>query len=161
MTAMDISQRFYHSLFETNDGDRIKLCLQCASCSGICPLGGAMEFHPRMIIAAMHAGMLEEVIDDDSVWMCVSCYACTQICPQKIPVTRGLMTRTKEELVLANNVPSELKDALKKSQRYGNPFGESPRKRANWTNSVEPEIPIMAKAKRPVDVLWFVQIEGV
>lgn len=156
MTAMDISQRFYESLFETIDGDRIKLCLQCASCSGICPFGGMMEFHPRMIIAKMHAGLLDEVVDDDSVWMCVSCYACTQICPQKIPVTSGLMTRTKEELVLANNVPSELKDALKKSQRYGNPMGESPRKRANWAKHVIPEIPIMAKAKRPVDVLWFV-----
>jgi Fe-S oxidoreductase/predicted DNA-binding transcriptional regulator YafY len=156
MTAMDISQRFYNSLFETIDGERIKTCLQCASCSGICPLGGMMEFHPRMIIAAMRAGMFEEVIKDDSVWMCVSCYACTQVCPQQIPVTRGLMTRTKEELVLANNVPSELKDALKNSQRYGNPLGESPRKRANWTKSVEPEIPIMAKANRPVDVLWFV-----
>ena len=66
------------------------------------------------------------------------------------------MTRTKEELLLAGNIPTELQDALENSQRYGNPLGESPRKRANWTADLDFEVPIMRKAKRPVDVLWFV-----
>jgi Fe-S oxidoreductase len=66
------------------------------------------------------------------------------------------MTRAKEELLLSGNIPKELQGALKNSQRYGNPLGESPRKRANWAKGLEPEIPIMRKAKRPVDVLWFV-----
>ena len=59
-------------------------------------------------------------------------------------------------MILAGNVPTELQDALEKSQRYFNPLGESPRKRAEWTEGLEHEVPIMAKAKRKVDVLWFV-----
>jgi len=90
------------------------------------------------------------------VWMCVSCYACTQVCPSQIPVTPGLMTTIKEELLLAGNVPSELHTALQNSQRYGNPLGESPRKRADWINGIQPEVKILAKVKKPVDVLWFV-----
>jgi Fe-S oxidoreductase len=66
------------------------------------------------------------------------------------------MTRTKEEMLLAGNIPSELQDALMNTQRYGNPLGESPRKRANWSEGLAPEVTIMMKAKRPVDVLWFV-----
>jgi Fe-S oxidoreductase len=66
------------------------------------------------------------------------------------------MTRAKEELLLAGNVPTELQDALMNSQRYGNPLGESPRKRSAWIEGIQPEIPILRKAKRPVDVLWFV-----
>ena len=115
-----------------------------------------MEFPPRRMIAAIRADMFEEVLKTDSAWMCVACYACTEVCPQKIPIAAGLMTRVKEELLLTGNVPAELQDALENSGRYDNPLGESPRKRAEWTKGIEPEIPIMAKAKRPVDVLWFV-----
>jgi Fe-S oxidoreductase len=115
-----------------------------------------MEYPPGKMIAYMRAGIFEQVLDSDSVWMCVSCYACTQVCPSKIPITNGLMTRSKEELLLAGNVPSELQNALRSSQRYGNPLGESPRKRAAWVKGLDPEITIMRKARRPVDVLWFV-----
>jgi Fe-S oxidoreductase len=104
----------------------------------------------------MRADLFEKVLEADSVWMCVSCYACSEVCPANIPLTPGLMTRVKEELLLAGNVPNELQDALMNSQRYGNPMGESPRKRADWSKGLAPEVPILRLAKRPVDVLWFV-----
>ncbi len=147
---------FYNSLFDVADGEKIKTCLQCADCSGVCPFGYLMDFPPGRMIAWMRAGILDEMLESDSAWMCVSCYACTEVCPKNIPLTPGLMTRAKEELVLAGNIPAELQSALEFSQRYGNPLGESPRKRADWTTDLDFEVPIMRKAKRPVDVLWFV-----
>ena len=147
---------FYTSLFEVDDGERIRACLQCGTCSGACPFGYLMGFPPGRMIAYLRAERFENVLASDSVWMCVSCYACTTVCPKEIPLTPGLMTRAKEELLLAGNVPTELQDALMNSQRYGNPMGESPRKRAEWTNSLDFEIPTMREAKRAVDVLWFV-----
>ena len=150
------SQSFYESLHDMLDGERIRICLQCSACSGICPHGLAMEYHPRKMIALLRAGLFDAVLESDSIWMCVSCYACTEVCPAKIPVTAGLMTRTKEEMLLAGNVPPELQGALERSQRYGNPLGESPRRRADWAKDLKPEIPIMARAQRPVEVLWFV-----
>jgi len=140
----------------TPDGETLRKCLQCGSCSGACPFGYVMEFPPHGMIAALRADMFDELVGADTVWMCVSCYACTEVCPAKIPVTAGLTTRIKEELILAGNVPAELQDALEKTQRYFNPLGESPRKRSEWATGLEPEVAIMAKAKRPVDVLWFV-----
>jgi len=150
------TKTFYDSLFDIAEGENIKTCLQCADCSGICPFGYLMDFPPGRMIAFMRAGMLDEMLESDSVWMCVSCYACTEVCPKNIPLTPGLMTRAKEELLLAGNIPTELQSALEFSQRYGNPLGESPRKRAEWTKKLDFEIPILRKAKRPVDVLWFV-----
>jgi Fe-S oxidoreductase len=100
--------------------------------------------------------MFENVLKTDTVWMCISCYACTEVCPKQIPLTPGLMTRAKEQLILAGNIPTELQSALEFSQRYGNPFGESPRKRAQWAKGITPEVPIMRKASQPVNVLWFV-----
>jgi len=154
--APSFSQTFFQSLYEVENGERFKTCLQCGSCSGVCPFGYLMEFPPGRMIAGLRAEEFELVMDTDTVWMCVSCYACVQICPSKIPITTGLMTRTKEELLLAGNVPSELQSALENSQRYGNPLGESPRKRADWAAGFEPQVTLLGRDKRPVDVLWFV-----
>jgi Fe-S oxidoreductase len=154
--SRSFSKTFFESLYDLADGDRFKSCLQCATCSGACPFGYLMDFPPGRMISYLRADLFDMVLLKDTVWMCVSCYACTEVCPAKIPVTPGLMTRTKEELLLAGNIPAELQEALEKSQRYGNPLGESPRKRADWAKDLSPEVPIMAKARRPVEVLWFV-----
>jgi Fe-S oxidoreductase len=155
--ALDTSTEFLRQIVETiPDGERIKMCLQCGACSGACPFGFVMVYPPHGMIAAMRAGLIDDVLACDTAWMCVSCYACTQVCPAKIPVTLGLPTRVKEEMLLAGNVPTELQDALEKAGRYFNPLGESPRKRAEWAEGLDPEVPILAKTKEPVDVLWFV-----
>ena len=150
------SETFYNSLFEVAEGERIRTCLQCATCSGVCPFGYIMDFPPGKMIALLRADMFENVLKTDTVWMCISCYACTEVCPKKIPLTPGLMTRAKEQLLLEGNIPTELQSALEFSQRYGNPLGESPRKRAQWAKGITPEVPIMRKVSQPVDVLWFV-----
>jgi len=150
------NEAFYTSLYEVLDGERVRTCLQCGTCSGVCPFGYLMDFPPGRMVAALRAGIFDRVMDTDTVWMCVSCYACAQECPSKIPLTAGLMTRAKEELLLAGNIPTELQSALENSQRYSNPLGESPRKRAEWAKGIQPEVTIMRQAKRPVEVLWFV-----
>jgi Fe-S oxidoreductase len=156
-TTQEISTEFLEKLITSvPDGERIRLCLQCGSCSGVCPFGHVMDFPPHGMIAHLRAGIFDKVLKSDTAWMCISCYACTQICPANIPVTAGLTTSLKEELILAGEVPTELQEALENTQRYFNPLGESPRKRAEWAAGLEPEVKIMRVAKEPVDVLWYV-----
>ncbi len=112
--------------------EKLKSCIQCGDCSSICPVGYLMDFPPSKIISALRAEIYPRVLSSDSVWFCVACSACTAVCPAQIPVTTGLMTRTKEELLMEGRVPEELKKALESTQRYGNPLGESPRKRTDW-----------------------------
>ena len=64
------------------------------------------------MIAHLRANQFDRVLHSDSVWLCVSCFACAEVCPAKIPLTAGMMTRAKEELLLAGNVPAELQEAL-------------------------------------------------
>jgi Fe-S oxidoreductase len=152
-----VEHSFYEQVLEaTPDGERLRLCLQCGDCSGICPFGYLMVHPPSRMIAHLRADRFDKVLGNDTVWLCVSCYACTAVCPAQIPLTPGLMARTKEELILAGNVPAELQSALENSQRYGNPLGESPRKRADWATGITPEIKILGKVRKEVDVLWFV-----
>lgn len=150
------SETFYSSLFDVTDGERIRTCLQCATCSGACPFGYLMDFPPGKMIGLLRADKFDKVLDSDTIWMCVSCFACTEFCPKNIPLTPGLLTRAKEELLLAGTIPQELQEAFEYSQRYGNPLGESPRKRADWAEDLTPDIMILRKGKRPVDILWFV-----
>lgn len=162
MTMAPASQRlsfndnFYASLQKLPEGERILACLQCGTCSGVCPYGYLMDYPPSKMISALRAGMFDRVMRSDQVWMCVSCFACTRSCPAMIPLTLGLMTRAKEELLLAGNVPNELRDALENSQRYGNPMGESPRRRAAWIRGIDPPVKIMSQGGGSVDYLWFV-----
>jgi len=158
MSVTEAAERsFYAKVLEaTPTGERLRLCLECGNCSGICPFGYLMAYPPSRMIAMLRAGRFDKLLETDTIWMCVSCFACTAGCPSKVPLTFGLMTSIKEELLLAGNVPAELHTALQNSQRYGNPLGESPRKRSDWINGIQPEVKILAKAKQPVDLLWFV-----
>ena len=137
-------------------GDRLKLCLQCGMCSGICPYGFAMDYAPRSLIAALRANDLALILESDLIWLCVSCFACTSVCPSQIPLTRGLMARLKTEMLHRGKVPYELQIALENTRRYGNTLGESSRKRPAWASDLTPPVALMAETKGPVDVLWFV-----
>jgi Fe-S oxidoreductase len=158
MSATEVAERsFYAKVLEAAPrGERLRLCLECGDCSGICPFGYLMLYPPSRMIAMLRADRFSKLLETDTVWMCVSCYACTEVCPSQVPLTPGLMTSIKEELILAGNVPAELHTALQNSQRYGNPLGESPRKRADWATGIQPEVKILGKVKHPVDILWFI-----
>src|SRR5512143_1169868 len=131
----------------------LRACIQCGMCSGACPFGFLMDYPPTRAIAALRAGTFPRVIASDTIWLCVACSACTTVCPTQIPLTQNLMTWTKEERVLAGAIPEELQQALENSQRYGNPQGESPRKRTDWTRGIESLVPVMGRDTRAADVL--------
>jgi heterodisulfide reductase subunit C len=69
------------------DGERIRQCIQCGTCTGSCPVSYAMDISPRRVIALYRAGELEPVLRSNTIWMCASCYACTVRCPVGIRIT--------------------------------------------------------------------------
>jgi len=140
----------------TPQGDRIKYCLQCGTCSGICPHGFAMDTLPRRLIAALRVHEFGQLVTNETGWLCVSCFACTEACPADIPLTQGLMSYMKSQLMLRGVIPGELKTAFENSRRYGNVMGESPRKRSDWTLGLPFPVPVLAQHRKPVDVLWYV-----
>ncbi len=68
-------------------GDAIWDCLQCGTCSAICPVSIYMDKTPRRIIGLIRGGFRDEVLGSLSIWICTSCYACTVECPEKIRIT--------------------------------------------------------------------------
>ncbi len=69
------------------EGEWVKMCMQCGVCSGSCPLGPHWDHPPQEIFMMIRANKREEVLTSNTMWCCVSCYFCTTRCPQNIPIT--------------------------------------------------------------------------
>ncbi len=146
------------TLLQTPAGRRMMTCIQCGTCGGTCPYGDYMEFSPRRVISMLRRGFIDEVIKSDSLLRCVACYACMAKCPRGIRLTDVLLPLVKEQvLITRTEMPAEFQKSLENMNRYGNPMGESPRKRAAWTATAGTKIPLLPELKREVDVLWFVE----
>jgi Fe-S oxidoreductase len=146
------------NLLATPEGRELLSCIQCGTCAGTCPYGDVMDYPPRRVIGLLREGMLEEVLASESLLNCVSCYACMAKCPRGLHLTDVLLPLVKEQVfVRLPEVPAELQKALANTLRYGNPMGESARKRAAWTATAGVPVRVLAQDPRPVDVLWFVE----
>ena len=146
------------NLLATPEGQRLMSCIQCGTCAGTCPYGEHMDFPPRRLINMLRNGLLEEVFRSESLLRCVSCYACMTKCPRGIRLSDVLLPLVKEQtLINQPEIPAELQKTLQNTLRYGNPMGESSRKRVAWKVTAKVPVPVMAELHRPVDVLWFVE----
>jgi heterodisulfide reductase subunit C len=86
----DLRAAFWDQVESFPEGDKIKLCLQCGTCTGSCPVSYAMDITPRQTIALFRAGMVEDILRSRAIWLCASCYSCTVRCPVGIKVTDTL-----------------------------------------------------------------------
>ncbi len=79
---------FLHEVEEkVDDGDWVKMCMQCGVCAGSCTFGPDWEHTPQKIFMMIRAGKREEVLTSSSMWMCTSCYNCMVRCPRELPIT--------------------------------------------------------------------------
>jgi len=136
---------------------KIASCIQCGVCSGSCPVGSVMDFAPRMAIAALRARDPERVVVSNTPWLCVGCLTCVTRCPASVEIAEDLFPAIREAVVTqGTDVPDELQDVFESTARYGNPLGQSRRRRAAWARDVTPPVTLLSKAEEPVDILWLV-----
>lgn len=69
------------------EGEWVRMCMQCGVCSGSCPLGPYWDHPPQEIFMMIRANKREEVLSSRSMWMCTSCYNCIVRCSREIPIT--------------------------------------------------------------------------
>jgi heterodisulfide reductase subunit C len=86
----ELRAAFWDQVSSFPEGHKIKLCLQCGTCTGTCPVSYAMDITPRQIVALFRAGHVEDILRSRAIWLCASCYSCTVRCPVGIKVTDTL-----------------------------------------------------------------------
>ncbi|MCP4283118.1 MAG: 4Fe-4S dicluster domain-containing protein [Gammaproteobacteria bacterium] len=92
------------------EGEWVKMCMQCGVCAGSCPLGNAWEHPPQELFMMIRAGKREQVLSSESMWMCTSCYNCIARCPRGLPITHimhGLAHYAKRLGLVPKNQPTQ------------------------------------------------------
>ena len=92
-------------------------------------------------------------VQPEELWACCACRACEEICPVFVQHPR-LIVDLRRHLVDQGQVDEGLQDALMNFQRYGNSFGQSPRKRPDWAKPLD--FKLKDARKEEVEYLWFV-----
>jgi len=83
----ELRDAFWEQVETIPNGEKIKDCIQCGTCTGACPISYMMDITPRQVVALFRAGHLEEILRSRTIWICASCYSCRVRCPQGILVT--------------------------------------------------------------------------
>ncbi len=69
------------------EGEWVRMCMQCGVCAGSCPMGPHWEHPPQEIFMMIRANKRDEVLGSSSMWFCTSCYNCIARCPRGLPIT--------------------------------------------------------------------------
>jgi heterodisulfide reductase subunit C len=83
----DCDPKFAADIKKVPGCEKLDSCIQCGTCSGVCPLSIYMDMPPRRIMNLVRYGFKKEVMHSNTIWLCSSCYACTVECPREIKVT--------------------------------------------------------------------------
>lgn len=83
----ELDPQFARIIASVPGGDKLYSCIQCGTCSGMCPMSPYMDHTPRQIIAMIRAGFKGDVLSSYTTWLCASCYSCTVECPKEIKIT--------------------------------------------------------------------------
>jgi len=150
----DYTPELMDKVTDIEGGESFGWCYQCAQCVPVCPVDIVGDYGPRKIVRKVQTGM--DLLQSPDLWQCTTCMNCLRVCPKEVNMI-DIMPAVREQAVLDGNVPQELQDVFEKTFEYGNPMGESPRKRAEWIQDAGVEVPILKELGRAVDVLWFVE----
>lgn len=69
-------------------GENVKGCMQCATCSGMCPMAHEMDYTPRKVMHIAQLGLSDKLLGINSYWKCASCHACSVQCPRGIDIAK-------------------------------------------------------------------------
>ena len=104
--------------------EQLESCIQCGTCSGVCPLSIYMDYTPRQVMELVRSDFKNEVLRSHTIWLCASCYACTVECPRQIRIT-DIMYELKQRAMHEGVYPQEISHpragsgVLKMAHKYG------------------------------------------
>jgi Fe-S oxidoreductase len=112
-----------------------RLCFNCGSCTGVCPLSQIHPGFPRKVLRQGQLGITD--FESEDTWACATCKACVPQCPRGVEIIDYMKSvrRTVIESGIGH-LPKSLRRAMTNLVGAGNPFGEPPENRAVWATEM-------------------------
>lgn len=94
-------------------GENVHKCMQCGTCSAVCPMVPSMRLTTRAAMQLLQFGEAEEVSRAEMAKLCASCHTCTVRCPRGIDVARVfeavrlLTLRDNDDMITLREIPAE------------------------------------------------------
>jgi Fe-S oxidoreductase len=94
------------------------------------------------------AMLMKPIVDDaipfDAVWDCVTCGACVEACPVLIEHVDKIVGLRRNLVLEDSRFPQELNGAFRNMEGVGNPWGQPPSTRTDWTRGLPFDVPTVA-----------------
>jgi Fe-S oxidoreductase len=110
---------------------------------------------------AMLSPIVDNAIPFDAVWDCVTCGACVEACPVLIEHVDKIVGLRRNLVLEDSRFPTELNGAFRNMEGVGNPWGQPPTTRTDWTKGLAFPVPTVAELAAEgtldqLDVLYWV-----
>ncbi len=97
------------------------------------------------------------VILDETLWSCTTCRACEQACPVFVEQVNEIVAMRRYLALEEGRLPDTMAQALRNTERQGNPWGQPRHQRAGWAAGLDvPELATVGQT----DVLYWVGCAG-
>jgi len=115
-------------------GGGLHACMQCGTCTGVCPWPTVEQLSPRLILRQASLGL--EGWEEEQVWRCVTCRACEDRCPRGIEITE-VMRAARSVVQESGGAPRGLSGPLASLRTNGNPWEGESTEHGTWMKSLE------------------------
>jgi Fe-S oxidoreductase len=111
--------------------------------------GSGPEQATRPLVGTAEVG---GVIDPDVLWSCTTCGACVEECPVDIEHVDHIVDMRRHQVLIEAEFPTELGTLFRNLENKGNPWGQNPSTRMDWTRGLEFDVPRLTGSTLPEDV---------
>ena len=115
-------------------GETMKICIQCGTCTGVCPWNLVDEFSPRHLIRLASLGI--EGYEQDALWNCVTCGTCVDRCPRGVDII-DVIRSTRSVMVEGGIIPPLFRAPFGSLGNEGNPWGNPRSERMQWAEGLD------------------------
>jgi Fe-S oxidoreductase len=167
-------------------------CTECGRCQSQCPAWNTGKpLSPKLLVMDLRDNLFEhgpalvkakqegdeafaaaiaalpalnpEVVEDEVIWDCTTCGACVQACPVNIEHIDAIVDMRRNLVMSESRFPREMQSALQSMETSGNPWGQPPQARTEWTKGTakQEELDIPHISDTPdAEVLFWVGCAG-
>lgn len=167
-------------------------CTECGRCQSQCPAwNSGKPLSPKLLVMDLRDQLFEKgpallaakrsgedafkelvgrlpslnpkVVEDEVIWDCTTCGACVQACPVNIEHIDAIVDMRRNLVMGESRFPREMQSALQNLETTGNPWGQPPQARLEWTKGTSKqealEVPHISE-NPDADVLFWVGCAG-